>query len=778
MILHKDKKDTFVRKPARSTGLFGMLTGKRGFAGASVRAFALLLILMVCVSATGAETFAQIASEDALYDSIWNYLFEDDPVNNGVIQSICSTPDYLITIENTSDDPSQPDTVSAYYKNPVDKDGNPVQQYSLAMRNTDYDWEHGNGMAYNSNTNEIYVALYSNDVGDNEGCLYVMDPDTLAFKRKIQIAEGYNILGIDYDPVSDQYFTLTNSQANFSLQRRDSSFNLIEDFGPIDPSPGTNFQDICISGDYIFLSPLTYGMGIGDFMNVYSISRRETLLSINMDMGLEAPFIEAEGVCMAHKGVFVCPVTVTRDDGSRHVYFFETTLPWFFTIETCARGMTYEGEYTVYSVDEGDGSTKVYNMDGSEYENTDSAGGSIEIGGTVSAGNQQVLSGTSYTVTFNPDPGYKVAAVYLDVTRQDVPEGATSYTIDNIDGNHRVTVDFKPTSKPTATPSPTPKADDAGDTLTDDESRGSQSVGSISGAEVSSTDQNDGGPGTETTGKKATRSKAVIFTVLILLMLVFGLGLLVLYNNRVKQIREQANREREEERRKRRRRMDAEMAVNGGQRKRRKTAGAAAQAGYERVPGSSEERPRRRRTADGYEEPTRRRRSADEFDETGRRRRSADGFDETTRRKRSSAEAGATPKRKSSSSEAGAAPKRRRSSAETGAAPKRKRSSAETEAAPRRRNTSAGTQEAPRRMSTSSGSADSTRRRYSSAGSEDTPRRRKSSAGSEDTSRRRRSSAGTGDAPKRKRSSAETQEVPQRRHPNDEGVYGPWRNQP
>ena len=90
------------------------------------RVFALLLTFALCMGGLRADAFAQIASEDALYDSVWNYLFEDSMVNNGVVQSICATPDYLITIENTSNDTTQPDTVSAYYKNPFDKDGNPV----------------------------------------------------------------------------------------------------------------------------------------------------------------------------------------------------------------------------------------------------------------------------------------------------------------------------------------------------------------------------------------------------------------------------------------------------------------------------------------------------------------------------------------------------------------------------------------------------------------------------------------------------------------------------
>ncbi|MDO4804953.1 MAG: hypothetical protein Q4A32_09060 [Lachnospiraceae bacterium] len=568
-----------------------------------VRIAVLLSVAVPAICQRTVDAFAQIASEESLYDSTWNYLFEDGLTHNGVIQSICATPDYLITIENTSEDPSQPDTVSAYYKNPFDHDGNPVEQYSLAMRNADSDWEHGNGMAYNPNTNEIYVALYSNDAGDNEGCLYVMDPDTLSFKRKIKIAEGYNILGIDYDSENDQYYTLTNAAANYSLERRDADFHLIEDLGPIDPSPGTNFQDICVSGDYIFLSPLTFGMGIGDFMNIYSISRRLTLLSIDMNMGLEAQFVEAEGVCMAHKGVFVCPVTVTWADGTRHVYFFETTLPWFYTIETSARGMTYEGDYTVYTLDVGDGEATAFNMDEIPYtgmiydSDANAKSDGVVIGGKISTGTQQALSGTSYTVSFEPSPGYKVAAVYMDVTQLEVEEGATSVTIDNIDGNHRITVDFIPESKPASggsaatassqgdnpnspigpTESLTTAAnqgDDskAGRTSGSNTANKEDSAGAVSGqlseTQISAADSAYSETSATAARKKATRKKAFAFTVLILIILVLGLALLILYIIHVRRVRERKLRARKEERRQRR--MQEETRKRAARKRRRR----------------------------------------------------------------------------------------------------------------------------------------------------------------------------------------------------------------
>lgn len=533
-----------------------------------IRTLVLLAAASILIGGSIVTAFAEIASEDSLQDSTWTYLFEDDLTDNGVIQSICATHDYLITIENTSGDSSKPDTVSAYYKNKVDANGNPVKQYSLAMRNSDFDWEHGNGMTYNSNTREIYVALYSNASGDNEGCLYVMDPDTLAFKRKIKIAEGYNILGIDYDSKNDQYYTLTNAAANYTLERRDANFNLIETIGPIDPAPGTNFQDICVSGDYIFLSPLTFGMGIGDFMNIYSISRRETLLSVDMNMELEAKHVEAEGVCMAHKGVFVCPITVTWEDDTRHVYFFQTTLPWFYTIETSARGMTYDREYTVYTVDDGSGEIPVYSMGG---EPGDSQ---TAIGGKVSTGTQQALSGTSFTVTFEPDPGYKVASAYLDVTPLTIEEGQNSITIDNIDGNHRITVDFIPESKPTPVPTASPAAsrtDPTGDGSGKDSASDQPSSSQISTPGTAAS-----GTNAASSSKSATSKR--IFGVIALFVFTL-LSALAIYIRHVHLVREVSLKERKHEREERIKHLQDTSETKSPRKRRRKKA-----AGHPNVP--------------------------------------------------------------------------------------------------------------------------------------------------------------------------------------------------
>lgn len=81
--------------------------------------------------------------------------------SNGAVQSVCATEDYIICIENFNDLTTEPDVVSAYYKNDTDADGNPVTQYSLAHQVRDADFAHANGMAYNPVTHEILVSGYS-----------------------------------------------------------------------------------------------------------------------------------------------------------------------------------------------------------------------------------------------------------------------------------------------------------------------------------------------------------------------------------------------------------------------------------------------------------------------------------------------------------------------------------------------------------------------------------------------------------------------------------------
>ena len=216
-------------------------------------------------------------------------------------------------------------------------------------------------------------------------------------------------------------------------------------------------------------------------------------------------------------------------------------MPWYYTIETSARGLTYKGERTIYTVDNGEYPVNTYTMDMELYtgngngngngdrplsengngdrplsENGNTAEEPLTIGGTVSAGSRQVVGGTNYTVTFEPDPGYKVATAYLDITPLELPEGANSYTLENVSGNHRITVDFIPIEKPT--PSPAPAENEA---AADGEDAAGQN-GSPSETQVSAEDEAGARPGADSSHKTAARRKSFLFVMLILIILLLG----------------------------------------------------------------------------------------------------------------------------------------------------------------------------------------------------------------------------------------------------------------
>ena len=67
--------------------------------------------------------------------------------------------------------------------------GQPVERYSLAKRVQDMCYEHCNGMAFNPNTREIVVALYTSYNAENRGCVFLLDADTLEFKGRMKISD-------------------------------------------------------------------------------------------------------------------------------------------------------------------------------------------------------------------------------------------------------------------------------------------------------------------------------------------------------------------------------------------------------------------------------------------------------------------------------------------------------------------------------------------------------------------------------------------------------------
>ncbi|MGF6989409.1 hypothetical protein M2145_000547 [Lachnospiraceae bacterium PF1-21] len=271
------------------------------------------------------EAEAAIASDAPFEGVSWELAFEQE-MAAGIVQSLCVTRDYIVTLENVNDEAGTPDILRAYEKK---------APYNLAISIDTMNFEHCNGMAYNPQTEEIVVALYTAANPENRGCLFVMDANSFELKEKVKIADDYNILGIDYDGEQDRYIIQTNSEGGYSFKILTSDFQIAEDLGEYaHTAKGDNFQDLCVSGDYIINFPLTLGLGIGDYMNVYSISRKEMVSSSHLDFGFEGvTWDEPESLCEISPGKFMAVVNVKTAEGKTLARYYQTTVPYNYEVK-------------------------------------------------------------------------------------------------------------------------------------------------------------------------------------------------------------------------------------------------------------------------------------------------------------------------------------------------------------------------------------------------------------------------------------------------------------
>lgn len=359
---------------------------------------------------------AGFASATPFADASWEMVAEHPLLGStGVVQSVCATEDYIICIENYNDLTTDPDVVSAYYKNDTDKDGNPVTQYSLALQVQDADYAHANGMAYNPVTHEILVSGYSSPDASNFGCIFRLDPDTLEQKERVQISDSYNILGIGYLPSTGGYLIQTDTNGGYSFKILDASFQVVDDWGtyPFDFYM-ENFQDLCVSGDLFFIFPLTMHLGIGNFLQTYSISQKTLLSDDAVDFGFSDDIVsnEPEGLCETNPGEFIAIVNLQKSDGTRLLRLYRTRVPYLFHISTSS----------------------------AEH-------GSVSESGDVSRGEEK-------TISYTADSGYRLAKLSVDGSYLPVTEYPDSCTFSDVQADHTLAVTFEPIS--TATPTETP----------------------------------------------------------------------------------------------------------------------------------------------------------------------------------------------------------------------------------------------------------------------------------------------------------------------------------
>ena len=373
---------------------------KRGKLHRAITAF---MVFLLCFTFEAAIMPSKVKAEDNLLgDASWQFLFAAPMATvSGVVQSICVTDYYIITIENVADSADTMDVVSAYYRWSSDEYGNPVQQYSLAKRVQSEEWEHGNSMCYNPNTDEIYVALYTNTIPENRGSLYVMDPHTLTKKRAIKLTSNFNFLALTYDEVNNIYYAQTNADNGYSILVFDSNFSIIANYGPEDSSPGYNFQDFCLSGDYLLEFPLTFGMDIGEYMMAYSVSSRSVVDTIQLNFGYDSSTkIEPESIKVLDENGFIVAVNVAFPDGFSQCEFYRAefpnlglSVPVNETAETTGSGQAVTDGQTSQSTTEvqvDSGQDASVHGNGATGNMTDSQTG--QVTGTEQAGTEQSTS--------------------------------------------------------------------------------------------------------------------------------------------------------------------------------------------------------------------------------------------------------------------------------------------------------------------------------------------------------------------------------------------------
>lgn len=355
------------------------------------------------ISGTAVPAMASFTGDEAFSDISWDFIMKDSLAypRSGGIQAFCVTDEYLIIIENTAKTETIPDVVSAYYRYDHDAAGNPVEQYSLAKRVENFDYEHANGMTWNPNTDEILVAPYFNNGQKSRGCVFVMNPHTLEYVETRKILPGHLIRAIDYDPGADRYAVLATKGSKKKLVIMDSRFKVIETHAAPDNSPGTYYQDICLRGDYILTPPCTIGMGIGDFVNIHSLSRDSKLFTVPLDISLgKNERIEGEAICETEPGIFLMAVNLFKKDNSRELRIYRSTVPYYFTI-----------------------SVSIAN-------------------GSATLASERVLRGEDYTIGYEPYPGFQLTSILVDGKNVDYEAFADNYTFSNIQEDHTININY------------------------------------------------------------------------------------------------------------------------------------------------------------------------------------------------------------------------------------------------------------------------------------------------------------------------------------------------
>lgn len=300
-------------------------------------------------------------------------------------QSICVTDKYIVCLINGAASEAVPDTLVAFNK----------EDYSYAFEVTERDYEHGNGMTYNYRTNEIYIMPGPCLDKANAGNFYVVDADTLYYKRTFKSPSEQNFGGIEYLEDTDQYVVSGGDGSKFRLL--DSNFEILEEIAPRTRPQGSTYQDFCVTGDYI-ISPCYDGSTkVDNYFVVYSLSQKKYLNTFYADLPGEDSKKEIESLCEIEPGKIMLGVGISDP---RRVRLYAATLRAAYDIHT-------------------------------EAEN-----------GNISASENVVEGGTDYRVNFQPNEHYELTELLVDGEKVESRPDQTEYTFHALSGDHTVKAVF------------------------------------------------------------------------------------------------------------------------------------------------------------------------------------------------------------------------------------------------------------------------------------------------------------------------------------------------
>lgn len=366
-----------------------------------IHSFIFTLCLLFSLFFFSPESISAAVKTSDLETVLWSMVTESSIINEkGWLQSMCATDQYIVCLVNASKKGTDPDTLIAFYRNTTDADGNPVEQYSYAFSVTETDYEHGNGMTYNPNTQEIAIAgLFTNDPSD-AGAIFIVDANTLQFKKKVQVGNGsINFFGIDYVPEKDQYVLMANRIADYAFYFTDSDFQIVDKLNLHLSYSRSSFQDFCVAGDAIISIPYMQREGYMNVLDVYSISQQKRIGSYYLTLpGHDAFEVEPEGICQLEPGHFLMASAII---GTTRFRLYEATLPLVHSVTTSA------------------------------------------VNGKITDTNLEIDEGDSYTVSYGCDSDHRLQSLLIDGEPVDITRYPTSYTFSDLQEDHSIQAIFE-----------------------------------------------------------------------------------------------------------------------------------------------------------------------------------------------------------------------------------------------------------------------------------------------------------------------------------------------